>query len=139
MHNICTYVHDLKSYYLKSNNLNTEEQPAIVPKKGSKDSLADGHPDGFYVSVLDWHFFRGRSHSFASILFNASILFLKLGRIIVLKITAYSAEMVTPSQTSGTEASHCPQSNFVSNCIQMQIIRHGIGRTKYCLTKADYF
>ena len=32
---------------LKSNNLNTEEQPAIVPKKGSKDSLADGQPDGF--------------------------------------------------------------------------------------------
>ena len=30
-------------------NLNTEEQPAIVPKKGSKDSLAGGQPDGFYV------------------------------------------------------------------------------------------
>ena len=42
-------MHDVKSYYLKSNNLNTEEQPAIVPKKGSKDSLADGQPDGFYV------------------------------------------------------------------------------------------
>ena len=36
---------------LKSNNLNTEEQPAIVPKKGSKDSLADGQPDGFYVTL----------------------------------------------------------------------------------------
>ena len=43
-------MHDVKSYYLKSNNLNTEEQPAIVPKKGSKDSLAGGQPDGFYVS-----------------------------------------------------------------------------------------
>ena len=51
MHNICTYVHDVKSYYLKSNNLDTEEQPAIVPKKGSKDSLADGQPDGFYVNL----------------------------------------------------------------------------------------
>ena len=44
-------VHDVKSYYLKSNNFNTEEQPAIVPEKGSKDSLADGQPDGFYVTV----------------------------------------------------------------------------------------
>ena len=48
-------VHDVKSYYLKSNNLNTEEQPAIVPEKGSKDSLADGQPDGFYVNVeIGW-------------------------------------------------------------------------------------
>ena len=45
-------VHDVKSYYLKSNNFNTEEQPAIVPEKGSKDSLADGQPDGFYVTEL---------------------------------------------------------------------------------------
>ena len=43
-------MHDVKSDYLKSNNLNTEEQPAIVPKKGSKDSLAGGQPDGFYVT-----------------------------------------------------------------------------------------
>ena len=49
---ICTNVYDVKSYYLKSNNLNTEVQPAIVPKKGSKDSVADGEPDGFYVICI---------------------------------------------------------------------------------------
>ena len=61
-------MHDVKSYYLKSNNLNTEEQPAIVPKKGSKDSLADGEPDGFYVKVTrtnlsDHEFMRSRIYA----------------------------------------------------------------------------